>query len=94
MQKRFFLIASALVLTLLLLPWSETKAAERAWEYTLTPYVWTVSLDGEIGVQGRTTSVDANFSDLLTYVDVDFTESGFTYDATMYGLNLGLGFTF
>ena len=72
MQKKAFLLASALALTFILLPWSETKAAERAWEYTLTPYIWTVSLDGEIGAKGLTASVDADFSDLLTYVDKAF----------------------
>lgn len=72
MQKKSFLTISALAIAIVLLALSEAKAAERAWEYTLTPYIWTVSLDGEIGALGRTTSVDADFSDLLTYVDKAF----------------------
>lgn len=72
MHKKSFLITTGLTLAIWALPAPEAEAAERAWEYTLTPYIWTVSLDGEIGAQGRTTSVDANFSDLLTYVDRAF----------------------
>lgn len=72
MQKKSLLITTGLTLTMWALPAPEAKAAEREWEYTLTPYIWTVSLDGEIGAQGRTTSVDADFSDLLTYVDKAF----------------------
>lgn len=59
-QKKSFLITTALALTMWALPAPEAKAAEREWEYPLTSYMWTVSLDGKIGAQGRTTSVDAD----------------------------------
>ena len=68
-HKNSPLITTGLTLAMWAVLAPAAKAAERAWEYTLTPYIWTVSLDGEIGAQGRTTSVDASFSDLLTYVD-------------------------
>jgi hypothetical protein len=71
MQKKSLLLTVVLAFTLLT-PEPDTKAAERAWEYTLTPYIWTVSLDGDIGAGGRTTSVDADFSDLISYVDKAF----------------------
>lgn len=71
-HKKTLLITTGLSLAMWAVPAPAAKAAERAWEYTLIPYIWTVSLDGEIGAQGRTTSVDADFSDLLTYVDKAF----------------------
>ncbi len=69
---------------------------------------WTVDLEGDIGGFGVGSDFAWNFVFGFNYhfnktvsavmggrvLDVDFTETGFTYDATIYGLNLGLGFTF
>jgi hypothetical protein len=55
-HKKSLLITTGLSLAMWAVPAPAAEAAEGAWEYTLTPYIWTVSLDGEIGAQGRTTS--------------------------------------
>jgi hypothetical protein len=35
------------------------------WEFEATPYVWFLSLDGDITVRGQKTSFDVNFDDLV-----------------------------
>jgi hypothetical protein len=38
---------------------------DQGWEFSFAPYLWALSLDGEIGVEGTTVDVDVPFSDLL-----------------------------
>jgi hypothetical protein len=37
------------------------------WTFSLTPYVWALSLNGSTTVKGRTTDVDAGFFDILRH---------------------------
>ena len=37
------------------------------WTFSLTPYVWALSLNGSTTVKGRTTDVDANFFQILDH---------------------------
>jgi hypothetical protein len=47
-----------------------TKApTPSAWTYTLTPYVWAISLNGSTTVKGRTTDVNASFIDILDHTE-------------------------
>ncbi|RZB37461.1 MAG: hypothetical protein SRB2_01005 [Desulfobacteraceae bacterium Eth-SRB2] len=39
-------------------------AQEEGWEYAVTPYLWTLSLDGDVKVKGRKSDVDMEFSDI------------------------------
>ena len=39
--------------------------SQSGWEFELTPYLWTSSLEGDVGVRGRTTEVDLSFSDIV-----------------------------
>jgi len=35
------------------------------WEFRVEPYIWVPSLDGTVGIRGRTTDIDFSLSDLL-----------------------------
>lgn len=39
------------------------------WLVEWTPYVWAAGLDGEVGIRGRTASVDLGFTELLKKLD-------------------------
>ncbi len=39
------------------------------WQFTFAPYIWFASLDGKLGVRGRTADVDASFLDVLENSD-------------------------
>ena len=39
------------------------------WVVESTPYVWTAGLDGEVGIRGRTASIDLGFTELLERLD-------------------------
>jgi len=45
----------------------EPAPAIPGWTFSLTPYVWAVSLNGPVTVKGRTTDVDANFFQILDH---------------------------
>jgi len=42
---------------------------EGGWETTITPYLWTMGLDGDITIKGNTASMDVGFTDLLRSLD-------------------------
>lgn len=39
------------------------------WQFSLAPYIWATSLDGDVGVKGRKSQVDASFIDILQDTD-------------------------
>ncbi len=47
------------------------------WEVTVVPYVWALSLDGDVTVRGRTASVKASFLDILESSDSIFAFQGY-----------------
>jgi hypothetical protein len=53
----------------LLLSFAEGTARADDWSYEIVPYLWTASLDGEEGASGSTVQVNADFSDLVEFVN-------------------------
>lgn len=45
---------------------------DEGWEFSFTPYLWGLSLDGDIGVGDTTVDVDASFRDLLKNLNFAF----------------------
>jgi len=45
-------------------------AQEEGWEYAVTPYLWTLSLDGDVTVKGRKSDVDMEFSDIWDELNI------------------------
>jgi hypothetical protein len=43
----------------------DTSPAAEPWQVSLTPYLWAISLNGDVGVAGKSADVDVSFSDLL-----------------------------
>lgn len=46
-------------------PIQTSPSTESDWEFRVEPYIWVPSLDGTVGVRGRTTDIDFSLSDLL-----------------------------
>jgi opacity protein-like surface antigen len=44
--------------------------ASGGWQFSLTPYFWAAGLDGDVGVGGRTASVDVGFNDIADALDM------------------------
>jgi hypothetical protein len=47
---------------------AEDQASDK-WQFTITPYIWATSLNGDVTVKGRKTNVDASFIDILQDTD-------------------------
>lgn len=47
-------------------------AADQGWQWTLTPYLWTSSIDGTVEANGREADVDVGFGDILDNVNFGF----------------------
>lgn len=45
-------------------------AQENDWQYKLTPYLWAMGMDGDIGVRNATIPVDVKFTDAVEDLDV------------------------
>ena len=45
-------------------------------EISLTPYLWTAGLGGDVGFRGQSGSIDASFGDILKNVKMGFTGAG------------------
>lgn len=45
------------------------QAAENVWKGEITPYLWTVGVDGDVTVGDREVSVDVGFDDVLDVTD-------------------------
>lgn len=68
-KSRRNLIAAALVGVLAITP-QLSRAQEGAWQYGLTPYLWAMGLDGDVGAHGVTAPVDVKFLDALKDLDL------------------------
>ena len=55
----------------------EVKEKNGDWEFTFIPYIWVVSMNGQLTVKGQTAEVDASFGDILSNSDSIFAFSGF-----------------
>ncbi len=49
-------------------------ASEDDWKFELRPYLWTVSMEGDMGINGIITPVDLSFKDILE--NLDFAAAG------------------
>jgi len=47
-----------------------TRAENGSWQYKLTPYLWAMGLDGDIGARGVTAPIDLKFEDAVK--DLEF----------------------
>lgn len=47
-------------------------SAPSEWNYTFRPYIWTASLQGNVGAQGLVVPVDASFEDIASNLDGGF----------------------
>lgn len=47
-----------------------TPPAIPGWTFSLTPYLWAISLNGSVTVKGRTTDVDASFIDIVEHTEI------------------------
>lgn len=45
------------------------EPAASGWQFSITPYLWATSLNGDIAVRGRSADVDASFVDILDATD-------------------------
>lgn len=61
------LVLTASVLTLQ--PLLTAAAAAEGWETTLTPYLWTFGLDGDIKARGEEFNTSSSFSDIVDNLD-------------------------
>jgi hypothetical protein len=44
---------------------SKAPADVSGWHFTIAPYAWAFGIEGDVGVAGHDTSVDASFTDIL-----------------------------
>lgn len=47
----------------------EPVSSESDWEFKFTPYLWTASMEGTVGVRGIESDVDVDFSDIFEALD-------------------------
>lgn len=64
MKKVVVVIAAVLVSSL------SAHAQDAAWQFKLTPYVWAMGLDGDVGTHGVTAPVDVKFTDAVKDLDL------------------------
>ena len=60
-----FWLAAWLIIAAILPPARAAEPAAERWQFAVTPYVWAAGLEGQVGVRGITTAVDASFIDIL-----------------------------
>ena len=66
MKKLFNTRIKIFVLSyIFLLAFSPNSHSADNWDFELAPYIWLVSLQGDVTVKGQTSEVDASFSDFL-----------------------------
>lgn len=49
---------------------AQDAAGENGWEYAVTPYMWFLSLDGDVTVEGQKSDVDMDFSDIWDELNI------------------------
>jgi len=64
-KQRFRIIAVFVFVLLFVSSFSNNLYAGENWEFELSPYIWMVSMKGDITVKGQTSDVDLSFSDFL-----------------------------
>ncbi len=51
---------------------AEEKPAESGWEFTVAPYLWAISMKGDVTVRGLEADVDASFNDIWDELNFAF----------------------
>ena len=49
-----------------------SQPSSEGWKVQTTPYLWGTSIDGQVGVRGRTADVDASFGNILDHLHFAF----------------------
>ncbi|GAB4343872.1 MAG: hypothetical protein Kow0099_22730 [Candidatus Abyssubacteria bacterium] len=72
MRKKLAVLMPALMLVLMCAPayGEDNTPVSEDWQFTVIPYLWMAGLEGDVGVKGVTSSVDASFSDILDNLDI------------------------
>jgi len=71
--RGFLAVVVAVLLSLIfapLVPAEENPAKQSDWEYAVKPYVWAVSLKGDLTVKGNTSDIDLKFSDVWDELNI------------------------
>ncbi|MEX1348142.1 MAG: hypothetical protein AB1Z31_10455 [Desulfobacterales bacterium] len=48
----------------------EKPAANSSWEFQVAPYMWFISLEGDVTVKGQESDIDLNFSDIWDELNI------------------------
>ncbi len=64
-KQRFRIIAVFVFVLLFVSSFSRNLYAGENWEFEVAPYIWMVSMKGDVTVKGQTSDVDLSFSDFL-----------------------------
>ncbi|MBT8362839.1 MAG: hypothetical protein HKP41_04840 [Desulfobacterales bacterium] len=76
-----------LVFILLLIPLTANAESNKDWEFELAPfYLWAINISGDVGLVGRTSSTQVEFSDVWDNLEGVFT----TRFSTVYKKKFGL----
>ena len=98
-QTRYFITMAIAALILAVFVPSvfakEKPAADSGWEFQVAPYMWFLSLDGDVTVKGRESDLDLNFSDIWDELNIagmltlDARKGNWGIFGDMIGANLG-----
>ena len=69
----FFIIAITAMMLSVFVPsvTAEEKPAENTtWEFQVAPYMWFISLEGDVTVKGQESDLDLNFSDIWDELNI------------------------
>ena len=64
-KQRFRIIAVFVFVLLFVSSFSRNLYAGENWDFEFAPYIWMVSMKGDVTVKGQTSEVDLSFSDFL-----------------------------
>jgi len=69
-QWRCFALVVVLVVFSGLPVRAEDNPISEGWSFEITPFVWAMSLDGDVTVRGQKSSLDLGFNDLVEHLNV------------------------
>ena len=73
-KRRRIIIPILTFVSLLVSPTAMLANTERNWEFNLAPlYLWAISIDGDLGIKGRTSDVSVEFNNIWDNLEGVFT---------------------
>ncbi len=73
-QTRYFLVMAIVVLIVAVnvpaVSAEEKQNENSGWEFQVAPYMWFISMDGDVKVKGQKSDVDASFSDIWDELNI------------------------